>query len=875
MEHLNLPARIFMYSICTAIEYDIKIHILKYIPEKIEYTKEMENKFVARLKNTEESTNEDKINCLDLSDYIEIISKEPVNYKINTINLNKLKEYFLKIIPIRNRVMHTKPLEIGDRAILQEVIENIGKDISFIEWNETQIVQTLLKESPEKLVSKYKPIKFQNNYYHNLPVPEFDDTGYIGRKKEQSEIRSLILEDKYPVISIIGNGGIGKTAIVVKILYDLIDDSKNPYEAIIWISLKARTLSNGEFVEIKNAIANTEQVIKNLEKQVIFDEKLTPKENVLKFMNNFKTLLVIDNLETINDESINGFIKEVPKESKVLITSRTGLGELEYRYQIFGMKQDDAIQYYRELSKYYGLNTYKKTENEIKKLIEDILYSNPLSIKWYITGIYNGLREDEIKNNKNNLIEFCMSNVYEKLTEISKEILRLFQIENYEMSYGEIAYYIDKDEDSMKKAMNELMATNMVTLKDSMYQINMMAKDYLQLIQKIDTNFMIEITNKKRKLNGLLQNITVKKENLKLNPSTILYDFEDKDKKIAAIYLNKALEEGRNKNLPNALKLIEKAENIAPNYFECYKIKAFLHANFKNMSDAIKNYQIAIEKCQTNEEYAEVYYVYSSFYTVAINDNQSAYDLIIKAESYDSNDLEIKLQKARILSRLGRFVESEEIINNIKDEEITSDKLKNIKAKTSADLYRLWSEIFEPRDEKQKLEKISKGITSIIKLEHPDKKAYVTLLSLLKELSYMFYNEDAMKLLLKVLSKNYSQLKSLTGNDMKYIERNIFSHENEIDNNIYNELKKYIIDYKKISNNILDKNKGIITYISDRYGFISNASNKSIYFTKNNLKTKINVGEIVTFDTYTNSRGIGAINIEKIEEKINNYYECE
>lgn len=53
-------------------------------------------------------------------------------YKLNNITIEKIKEYFEKIIPIRNRVMHTKPLELGNKAILEEVLETIDNEICFI-----------------------------------------------------------------------------------------------------------------------------------------------------------------------------------------------------------------------------------------------------------------------------------------------------------------------------------------------------------------------------------------------------------------------------------------------------------------------------------------------------------------------------------------------------------------------------------------------------------------------------------------------------------------------------------------------------------------------------------------------------------------------
>lgn len=874
MQHLNLPSRIVMFSICSSIEYDIKKYILNCTSE-IEFDKDMIEKVKERISKKiqiEQEMNQERIlNSLDLSDYVVILLKDPYKYKLNNINIEKIKEYFEKIIPIRNRVMHTKPLELGDKAILEEVLETIDNEICFIKWEEVKNTRELLKNAPEKLIDKWKPITYHDNYYHNLPEPEFDDTGYIGRRKEITEITDLIIQEKYPVISIIGNGGIGKTAITVKILYDLIDNPQNPYEAIIWVSLKAKTLANGEFVEIQNAIQNTSEMLNETQKEVVIDNNITPKENIINFMKNFKTLLVIDNLETINDNSINEFIKSVPKESNILITSRTGLGELEYRYNLSGMNQNDGIRYFRELSKYYGLDIHKRNDKTIEKLVKEILYSNPLSIKWYINGIYNGIREEILQNNKFKLIEFCMSNVYDKLSDEAKEILKLFQIEDFEMSYGEIEFYIEKEELKMKKAINELLSTNMMHLKNTEYQIDVMAKDYLQLHETPSAEFIEKISNKKKQLNDMLQDIKVKKENSILDPNSILYDYDNKDNKIAAIYLYKALELGRDKNLEDALLMTDRASNVAPNYFECYKIKGFLNANAQNLAEAIKNYQIAVNKCTNDLEYATAYYVFSFFYTVTMQDNEKAYELICEAEKHLPNNPEILLQKTRAMTRLGKFSEAEVVLKSIKDENKLSDKVKNIQASVTANLYRKWSEMFEQRDSKKKLEYLNKGIKSIEKLDKIDKKTYVNLIALLKEISLMYYDNDAMILLKNTLKNNFNGLKTINHKDINFINNIIEDHKYEINENIYNELKKFLTDYRKLAKNIIDRDLGVVVYFPRPYGFIANAYNESIYFNVSRLRRSIDVGDIVKFNLKQSTKGDVAINIRKINKTMEDF----
>lgn len=235
-----------------------------------------------------------------------------------------------------------------------------------------------------------------------MPLPEFDDTGFVGRKKDIKEITELILNKKNQVISVVGNGGMGKTSTVIKILYDLIEKPENPFDAIIWITLKTKTLSQGEFVEIKDNIQSVEELLEKGKNIMLMDSDIhrDAMTSVLEFMKTFNVLLVLDNLETINTGEINEFLRKIPENSKVLITSRLGIGEFEIRQKIEGLTRQDAITYFRELSKYYGLEVHRKEDEEIYKIINENLYNNPLSIKWYISGIYSGTDSKQMLSHK-------------------------------------------------------------------------------------------------------------------------------------------------------------------------------------------------------------------------------------------------------------------------------------------------------------------------------------------------------------------------------------------------------------------------------------------------------------------------------------------
>ena len=356
-----------------------------------------------------------------------LITSSPYSYKINNDKASDLQKYFNGIIPVRNRVMHTKPLELGDRAILIEVMETVGEQLPWIKWDELKSTKTILEEDSSKLFTKkYIGIKDYNpKVFHNLPLPEFDDTGFVGRKKDIKEINELLLNKKNQVISVVGNGGMGKTSTVIKILYDLIERVDNPYEAIIWITLKTKTLSGGEFVEIRDAIRDVSQILVKSREVMELPETEKPINAVLEFMEVFKVLLVLDNLETVNTGEINEFIRQVPENSKVLIPTRLGIGEFEVRQRIEGLTRNDAITYYRELSKYYGLDLHKQSDDSIYEIVNGNLYNNPLSIKWYISGIYSGTSAKQMLAHKDELIDFCISNIWEMIFHLLGQLIQV------------------------------------------------------------------------------------------------------------------------------------------------------------------------------------------------------------------------------------------------------------------------------------------------------------------------------------------------------------------------------------------------------------------------------------------------------------------
>ncbi len=868
MQKLNLGTRVEMFAICASIEYDIKSFICK-ATSSIDFTQEMRDK--AKSRTSILDSDEDILNQLDLGDYVTIITSSPYTYGINNDKSTELQRYFNGIIPVRNRVMHTKPLELGDRAILIEVMETVADNIPWISWEELKSTKIILEEDSSKLFTKkYIGIKDYNpKVFHNLPLPEFDDTGFVGRKKDIKEISELILNKKNQVISVVGNGGMGKTSTVIKILYDLIENPENPYEAIIWITLKTKTLSGGEFIEIRDSIRDMSQILKKSGEVMQLPESDTPMKSVLEFMEVFKVLLVLDNLETVNTGDVNEFIRKVPENSKVLITSRLGIGEFEVRQKIEGLTRNDAITYYRELSKYYGLDLHKQPDDAIYEIANGDLYNNPLSIKWYISGIYAGTSAKQMLAHKDELIDFCISNIYDKLSEVSRRILQLFLLEKSKLTYGLIDYYINEPELVIRNSINELLSTYMIQASSGEYVMNDMSREYISAKYPPSNDFVKEIMQKRKLLKDILQQVKVYVEQAPFNPNTIVFSFNDVDQQLATYHLRAALQYGKDKNWSECQNSLEKAASIEPDFYEVYKTKAFLEAEKGELYSAMNNYDIALAKCTSDKERAIVYYLYSVFNTVKMQDTDSALEYILRAEQFAPDSYEIKLEKVRVYTFLGKYDEAEQLWNDAR----TLDKhpnlrTQNIMANRYMDLKHRQAALLQKRDYVEKYRIVKAGIDVLNQIPSADMKSIATLLKLLGDLSYLYFYSDSM-VLLKETAERYSQ--GISRLDKKAREKIISSIEPhredikpEIDESIYQNLSSFRVE----ANEITSDNEGVVVKLKDTYGFISNSNysyKKGLYFSKFSADSDISVGDRVTFEKYTNSNGEAARNVRKCE----------
>jgi len=147
---------------------------------------------------------------------------------------------------------------------------------------------------------------------HNLPQPDYQN--FIGREKEIAEIVRTLQpypHSQHPAISIDGIGGIGKSALALEIALRYLYRYKQlsadeQFAAIVWATAKHTILTadgvkrRSQTIDSLDSIYTTIAVTLNREN--ITRAQIAKQDMLIRqALTEQRTLLIIDNLETIDD----------------------------------------------------------------------------------------------------------------------------------------------------------------------------------------------------------------------------------------------------------------------------------------------------------------------------------------------------------------------------------------------------------------------------------------------------------------------------------------------------------------------------------------------------------------------------------------------
>lgn len=573
----------------------------------------------------------------------------------------------LEAVPaIRNRVMHRRPLEFDDLPLVTDTMRDLVRT-GVAEFGRLRSALRRLSDDGQ-LGSYEKAFSYEKepNILNNLPQPDYEDTGFMGRREQIEELRKAIF-GPFPVITVLGVGGAGKSALALQVAYDVLNSEVCAFDAIIWTSAKTTRLTGADVQNIAGAISSSIGIAESALDQFGVEPSGDPFDAVKELLTSFKVLLFIDNLETILDERVRDFVREVPVGSKVVFTSRISLGAYDFVVPIQNLGTKEADAYYRRVAGVWKQKELQQTpKEEVSQYLVRLNYS-PLGIKWFIQAVSAGASIQRLLSDPTLLLTFCLQNIVEQLSKEARSLLLALAITGRENSPASLHFLTEIDPWTVEDALRELIGSHLITViasrfgDDDRYRIAGIAQTYLTRLRSIPPAFQTNIQAKQQQLNAMAERAEAEqRRGLVYDPSYIVVRPEAAGTDaVAANYLRRAMTFARERDFDNAYAEIDHAKAIAPSYFEVAKVEGFIAANEGNILRAQGAYEEAVA---LRADHPPLLVLYAGFSLRSLGNGAAAEVTLKQALQIDPHRPEIRMELARALLYQRKFDEAWDVL---------------------------------------------------------------------------------------------------------------------------------------------------------------------------------------------------------------------
>lgn len=326
--------------------------------------------------------------------------------------------------------------------------------------------------------------------FHNLPNPDY--VRFVGRDAELARLHKLLApESRAWVVVIDGIGGIGKSALALETAYRYLNDfdqlpEEERFLAIIWTSAKVEMLTADGIIARQQVARKLEDIYRDIA-DVLQREEITrarPGDDQDKLVNRAlarqRALLIVDNLETIDDERVAAFLQELPAPTKCIVTTRQRI-DAAFPIRLAAMPPEDASALIAQECEERGV--------ELSPENVDLLYRRtggvPLAIVWSIAQMGYGYGAEAVLRRlgdagDNNIATYCFEGALQRIrSKPSYQLLLAISCFAVDASRDALGYVADLSEADRDDGLVELERLSLVNRRAGRFSLLPLTKGFV------------------------------------------------------------------------------------------------------------------------------------------------------------------------------------------------------------------------------------------------------------------------------------------------------------------------------------------------------------------------------------------------------------
>jgi tetratricopeptide (TPR) repeat protein len=269
----------------------------------------------------------------------------------------------------------------------------------------------------------------QVSIYSNLPPRSGE---FLGRQQEMTQIIEG-LTSRWPIISIEGMGGIGKTTLAIEVARACLPDGAAhldyPFEACVFISAKDRVVVLDDLLDAVARVLNYPYIV----------QKTAPSEKpaeVDRLLRARHVLIIADNFETVTDMALVDYLQRIPEPSKVLITTRYGQLRRVWDVPLKGLPDDEALELIRLHGKRLRLPAVAQSEDKALRPLVAVTGGNPYALETALGYLkYSGMALNGLVNalytvgrEVSEIFDYIFGSAWDLLSQNARQLLMVMSL---------------------------------------------------------------------------------------------------------------------------------------------------------------------------------------------------------------------------------------------------------------------------------------------------------------------------------------------------------------------------------------------------------------------------------------------------------------